>query len=76
MSDGDSSPFEDLGGKAPSTPGSSPPPDPEHLKGLVLHLLPKLAAWTLCFDLIKELACEALSWSLIREVSRVFGGHI
>ena len=45
MSDGDSSPFEDLGGKAPSTPGSSPPPDPEHLKGLVLHLLPKLAAW-------------------------------
>ena len=46
MSDGDSSPFEDLGGKSPSTPGAaSPPPDPEHLKGLALQLLPKLAAW-------------------------------
>ena len=46
MSDGDSSPFEDLGaGKSPSTPGASPPPDPEHLKGLTLHLVPKLAAW-------------------------------
>ena len=45
MSDGDISPFEHLGGTSPSTPGTSHPPDHEHLKGLALQLLPKLTSW-------------------------------